>query len=115
MGAACDTICSRKESLNQTQPDTESMKIRSNESSESITSIQIPLQHEGDSENSLIEEFMQSVIQGNNTMVMFYLSEYPSMNLLDTKFKNNVSCLQLAVQNRRYDIIELILKANASV
>ncbi len=68
MGAVCDTMCSRNDSINQIQPDTDKMKSRNIESeatSEFETSIAsevtiTPSEHEGKT-TTVIEEFYEAI------------------------------------------------------
>eukprot|EP01084_Bolivina_argentea_P163058 283723_1 len=121
MGAACN--CTREVAVRQIQPDTQIMKIRVSpaktdepkaSSTQStiydIDSDIISSQDEGNFEDNLFEEFLQAIKDGNDTMITFYLEEYPSMNLFNIKDKNNDTVLQTAIKYKRYYVMEQILK-----
>eukprot|EP01083_Nonionella_stella_P210073 760894_1 len=118
MGASCNSFCSKERSVYHTQPDTESMKSRSNNSyisSQSDTSTPVGSVPNTSYKDELIKEFYESITQGNENMVMFYISEYPDMNLQDTKFKNNDPAIHVAIKHRKYKVIQCLLEHDASI
>eukprot|EP00483_Globobulimina_turgida_P003510 UN03516 len=122
MGAACDAICSRKASVNHMQPDTKVMKLRrnisattdgvtqsKNEETNTISAYHITDDSNTQPQLSVSQEFHQVIKEGNDHMVMFYLEEYPSLNLLNTPFTNNDTALHVAVKHKRYNTIQELL------
>eukprot|EP01084_Bolivina_argentea_P017821 33248_1 len=142
MGATCDTICSRKASINQTQPNTHRMKSRNNQLLTPSHSNQssIPptpdgitrspnlneqpnikplynynITNEGNIHQSLRQEFHEAIKDGNDSMVTFYLEDNTSMNLLNTPFSNNDTPLHTAVKYKQYNILEKLLEEGSIV
>eukprot|EP01083_Nonionella_stella_P299186 1015235_1 len=119
MGAACDTICSRQQSINQIQPDTDTIKSRTTgtamSETASIISDVTPTPNTPSKQHSLIEDFHQAIQQGDNNMVTFYLEEYPSYNLLNKPSKNNDTGLQTAVKHKQHNTLQKLLEEGALV
>eukprot|EP01084_Bolivina_argentea_P261659 442284_1 len=107
MGAACST----QQSVYQTQPDTVNMKYRSPPVTPSLSqSISSVCYHD-----EIIEEFCDSIKQANENMAMFYISEYPHIDLTNVKFLHNDTCIHLCVRNKAYNIMEYILQQGYGV
>eukprot|EP01083_Nonionella_stella_P293586 998490_1 len=107
MGAAC----SAHQSVHQTQPDTVNMKSRSSPVTPTLSqSISSVCYHD-----EIIEEFCDSIKQANEYMVMFYISEYPHLDLTNIKFMYNDTCIHLCVRNKAHNIMEYILQQGYGV
>ena len=62
-----------------------------------------------------IEGFKSAVLNGNDSLVMYYHQEYPELNLLDLEFPNGDNCLQVAVRNKSSKLIYYLLQNGAEV
>ena len=60
--------------------------------------------------------FKEAVQNGNESLVMYYIQEFPEMDLLQsTTFETGDNCLQIAVRNKSYNLILYLLTNGISV
>ena len=68
--------------------------------------------HERD---ALINDFHKAIKNGNKMWVTTLMDEHPDIDFLRTKLESDAYPLQVAVLERKYDIIEYFLEREASV
>lgn len=59
--------------------------------------------------------FLDAVEQGNDSLVDYFLREYPSLNLLEVEFENGDTCLHVAVRKRHTQLVFYLLQHGVSV
>ena len=64
---------------------------------------------------STIQGFKEAVLNGNDSLVMFYVDEYPDLDLLNLEFVNGDNCLHVAARNSSYKLIYWLLSNDISV
>ena len=59
--------------------------------------------------------FKNAIENGNDSLAMFYVNEYPNLNLLNIQFENGDNCLHIAVRNHASKLIYYLLTNGVSV
>ena len=68
-----------------------------------------------ESREKAISAFKEAVLRGNETLVIYYLEEFPNLDLLHLTFENGDNCLQAAIRNSSYNLIYYLLTNDISV
>ena len=74
-----------------------------------------PVDHSDEITQKAITGFKEAVINGNDSLVMYFVEEYPDLGLLKLEFENGDNCLHVAVRNSSYNLIYYLLTHGISV
>ena len=100
------------------QPDTEVMKsrlrIEITPDTDTKSSMYSLYNRATTTQNPVIEELREAITTGNKTMVMYFLEDDPSMDLLNVTFRNGDNCLHLAAKHSMQEIIKYLLEQGAA-
>ena len=119
MGQVCNSFCSKTDSINQEQPDTQSMIGKRSE----VSSIYDAGTIEGnitqstsvDARDDIYREFHQSVAEGNDAQVEYFMGEENEDGKLLEAVVNHETALFVAVRHRQYSLMEYLIEHKASV
>eukprot|EP00486_Rosalina_sp_Unknown_P013371 CAMPEP_0201579198 /NCGR_PEP_ID=MMETSP0190_2-20130828/26613_1 /ASSEMBLY_ACC=CAM_ASM_000263 /TAXON_ID=37353 /ORGANISM="Rosalina sp." /LENGTH=356 /DNA_ID=CAMNT_0048013345 /DNA_START=25 /DNA_END=1092 /DNA_ORIENTATION=- len=56
-----------------------------------------------------VSGFTEAVYNGNERMALYYIEEFPDLDLLSLPFENDANCLQIAVKNLSYKLAYYLL------
>ena len=71
--------------------------------------------HTKETKEKAITGFREAIENGNDSLVMYFVEEFPNLDLLQLKFENGNNCLQIAVKNKAYKLIYYLLQNGVSV
>ena len=62
-----------------------------------------------------VNNYKEAVEKGQETLVMYFVDEHETLDLLDTIWQNGDNSLHVAVQNKSYKLIKYLLEKGLSV
>ena len=74
-----------------------------------------PIDHTGELKRKAITGFKDAIQKGNDSLVMYYVEEYPELDLFNVAFENGDNALHIAVRNSSYNLIYYLLTNGISV
>ena len=71
--------------------------------------------YESEAKEKAIAGFKEAVFKGTESLVIYYVDEFPDLDLLSLPFENGDNCLHVAVRNSSYNLIYYLLTHGISV
>jgi len=104
----CSTAASSVDFLGEADEEavSRSHSSRSQESSRSVVSMHCT--------NSVVVAFKNALRSNNDSLVVFYLNEYPLLDLLRIPFEDGDRCLHFTARHKRHKLAEKLLEHGAS-
>eukprot|EP00484_Ammonia_sp_Unknown_P020859 CAMPEP_0197027810 /NCGR_PEP_ID=MMETSP1384-20130603/7683_1 /TAXON_ID=29189 /ORGANISM="Ammonia sp." /LENGTH=465 /DNA_ID=CAMNT_0042456723 /DNA_START=20 /DNA_END=1417 /DNA_ORIENTATION=+ len=103
------------EELNSSSSDSEpTTSLRDEKSSRSANPSSVDTPNTQSNKEGVITGYKDAIQKGNDSLAMYFVEEWPDLNLLSMKFDQGDNCLHVAVRGRFYNLILYLLTNGVS-